>query len=102
MQRNFASHWIVRGPENTVVVEKFRPMLRAIFPNKTERELNAISSATYMAKEDGYDLNGYKFIRRVDPSLYPNLAKHLVSTKVRHPFESEIEFFKRFEGKKAK
>jgi hypothetical protein len=98
--RELATHWVLVGPKGEIAVEKFRPMLRATFPEMTERELNNLTSKVYQAKESGYEHDGILMVRRVVPGIYESAAKSL-RTKKQNPFLSEAEFHAKFRGRRC-
>jgi hypothetical protein len=99
--RELATHWVLVGPEGEITVEKFRPMLRALFPNLDERGLTRIAQKVYMARDEGYETGSIQMYRRVSPGIYKTAATHIKTGKKNNPFLEEAAFFAKFRGRKC-
>lgn len=102
-----ATHYVIEGPGGVLTCEKLRPMLRALFPKKEEKEIQKMAGLVYQISmmsteeyEAGLKVNGgeYVIFRRVNEHLYDELAISVTAGNA-SPFADEAELFARLHGR---
>ena len=99
MKRKVATHWVVTTKDRAVVFEKCRPMIRALWPEYSEKEVARVANQIYRADDDGLFHGGMMIVRKSSPELYRKAAKFLRGRAKAQPFLEEADLFRRLAGR---